>query len=221
MEYCAGFAVRWEPVVCGMWTLQIATVADLARHVDAARLLRDPAAPEPPYWAHLWPGSRALAAYLAENPEWASGRVLEAGCGLGLVAVLAARLGATSFAFDRDRHALAFSRLNAQRNQVPIHLFRADLCRLGLRTRFRLILAADVTYDPALQRALLDLAAESLEDGGRMLCAESVRTFDRAWLQEAVWRGLSVREQEREETEFGRPVRVRLIELVRPGASGE
>jgi hypothetical protein len=54
-----------------------------------------------------------------------------------------------------------------------------------------------------------------------MLCAESVRTFDRAWLQEAVWRGLSVREQEREETEFGRPVRVRLIELVRPGASGE
>ncbi|KAJ1484568.1 hypothetical protein T484DRAFT_1894193, partial [Baffinella frigidus] len=45
--------------------------------------------------ARLWPGSRLLSAYIAENPACVSGKnVAEIGCGLGLCSLVAARCGA-------------------------------------------------------------------------------------------------------------------------------
>jgi len=53
----------------------------------------DPNAPEPPYWAHLWTGSRALARWVAMEIECPGKRVVEIGCGLGLAGIVAARRG--------------------------------------------------------------------------------------------------------------------------------
>lgn len=210
-----GYALRWERWQYGAVALELATVANLASLVDTEALLRDAHAPEPPYWAHLWPGSRALARYVVEHPEVVSGRCLEVGCGLGLVALVLARMGGEVFAFDRNRDAVGFCQLNARRNGLHIHAWQGDARQFVVRGRFPLICAADVTYDASLQQAVLELAERGLAGDGRVLCAESVRVFDRAWLEEARGRGFSVREEELEEVECGRPVQVRLLELRR------
>ncbi|MCX8073099.1 MAG: methyltransferase [Candidatus Binatia bacterium] len=205
------YALVWEPWRCGRASLRVARVADLARHVDVEALLRDPHAPEPPYWAHLWVGSRALARYLVEHPWLPAGRCLEVGCGLGLVSLVSAQMGGQAFAFDHDADAVGLCRLNAVANDLRVHLWQGDLQRFALRERFELICAADVTYDPALQTALLDLAWASLGRGGCLVAAESVRTFDRAWLAEAQARGFAVHEVRVMEMEDARPVEVRLV----------
>src|SRR4029453_15034607 len=54
----------------------------------------DPAGAPLPFWTQLWPSGTALAQAIAARPL-AGRRVLELGCGLGLVGVTAARGGAT------------------------------------------------------------------------------------------------------------------------------
>ena len=68
-----------------------------------------------PYWADIWPSSRALAARLLE--ENGTGRSLvELGCGSGLVSTAAASVGFDVVATDYYEDALLFARLNANRN---------------------------------------------------------------------------------------------------------
>ncbi|GIW44899.1 MAG: hypothetical protein KatS3mg077_2181 [Candidatus Binatia bacterium] len=208
-----GYELSWQWWSAGTVRVQVATVADLARHVDTEALLRDPNAPEPPYWAYLWPGSRALARYLVSHAAPAGGRALEVGCGAGLVSVVLACLGAQVWAFDRDRDAVALCRLNAAWNGVSVGVWRGDLGQPSLRSRVDLLCAADVTYDPRLQQAVLALAATRLSETGRLLCTESVRTFDREWLADAARRGFSIREEQLDEADGERSVPVRMIEM--------
>lgn len=210
-----GYALAWQTWRCGSIRIDVPTVADLHERIDPEALLRDPLAPEPPYWAHLWPGSRALARYLVEHRWFVNGPCLDVGCGLGLVAVVLARLGGNVFAFDRERDAVAFCQLAARHNGMQVHTFCENMQQFALRQKVQLICAADVTYDAGLQGALLDLAEQALRDEGVLLCSESVRTFDFAWLDLAKQRGFSVQQSDVEEVEDGRPVRVRIVEMRR------
>lgn len=89
---------------------------------------------------HAWPASLCLAAYLGEGefsqldslqgnigqlansngkqPFWHGCTVLELGCGVGLVSVLLARLGAHVLATDVDDEALMLAKENATHHQV-------------------------------------------------------------------------------------------------------
>src|SRR5579862_9849176 len=62
-----------------------------------------------PYWAELWPSSLALATSLPPAP----GRLLELGCGLGLVSSVALSSGWDVVATDYYEDALFFTQLNA------------------------------------------------------------------------------------------------------------
>ena len=64
-----------------------------------------------PYWADLWPSARILADELAVM-RLAGQRVLELGCGLGVVAIGAALAGAEVTATDYYDDALEFAALN-------------------------------------------------------------------------------------------------------------
>jgi ribosomal protein L11 methyltransferase len=70
------------------------------------------------------------------------GRTLDLGCGTGLLAIAAARLGASPvLASDIDPEATASSRLHARLNATPLGIVRADGAR-GLRQgTFDLVLA--------------------------------------------------------------------------------
>ena len=78
----------------------------------------------PPPWEHdstgldLWPAGRLLGEHLAAHPALVEGRrVLEIGCGCGLVGLLAARLGAARvFLTDVDGDSVRLAATNAARN---------------------------------------------------------------------------------------------------------
>lgn len=113
------------------------------------RLAAEDAEFDSPYWAYYWLGGLALARFVLDRPETVCGRrVLDLGCGSGLVAIAAAKAGAASvLAADIDRYAIAALPLNAAANDVAIEGVLDDLTE-GPVPEVDLILAGDVFYDP-------------------------------------------------------------------------
>jgi predicted nicotinamide N-methyase len=109
----------------------------------------DPDEDRLPFWAELWPSGTALARAVAASPPVGL-RVLELGCGLGLVSIAAAAAGASVLAADRSPEAIAFTTVNAERNGVEL---RTALCAfdqpapLLAEAPWDLVLAADVLYE--------------------------------------------------------------------------
>jgi len=211
----AGVATQPLELRFGDTSVRVAVPIELERHVDAEALLRDAEAPEPPYWLHLWTGSRALARTVAERGGWQGLRVADVGCGLGLAGLVAARLGGRVVFVDHIHDALRLARANAVANGCDAVAVQTDALRPGLRGRFDAVLLADVTYDPALQEALAAFLAEHLTTTGFALCAESVRNRDPGFHRACARLGLRLEETELREMEEGRPVPVRLTEVRR------
>jgi predicted nicotinamide N-methyase len=104
------------------------------------------------YWAHLWGSSEVLARYVATTPLIGPGvRALEIGCGLGLVAVVAALRGATVIVTDREPPAVEAALHNAALNGVAHHITAAPFdWRHDPDPAWDpgVLLAADVVYKP-------------------------------------------------------------------------
>jgi predicted nicotinamide N-methyase len=208
----AGYPTRRVALDVGTLHLQLYVVDGLEDYVDADALLRDADAPEPPYWAHLWPGARCLARLMTQA-ECSGRRVVEVGCGLGLAGIAAAMRGATVTLLDSAHDALRFVQASAALNSCRVGTLRTDIRHAGVRGPFHYCLAADVTYDPLLQVALADFLAAHLASGGRAWCAESVRTFDQGLRRACERHGFQVTEYEEREPDDGREVSVRITEV--------
>jgi predicted nicotinamide N-methyase len=119
------------------------TAAGRALDSDVARRVMD----NPLYWIFCWASGRVLARYLLQHPSVVSARrVLDFGCGSGVVAIAAALAGAREvIACDLDDLALTATRHNAGLNDVSVSLSR-DFDNVD--GDIDLILAADVLYDP-------------------------------------------------------------------------
>ncbi len=106
-----------------------------------------------PYWVVAWPGGQGLARFLLDMPHQVSQRrVVDLGCGNGLVAIAAAMAGARSvLAVDDDPNALVCARHNARLNKVDVETARADL-RSFVPDPGDVICAGDLWYDQATGR---------------------------------------------------------------------
>jgi predicted nicotinamide N-methyase len=128
-----------------------------------------------PYWADLWPSSHILAArVLADAP--ARGRVIELGCGLGLVTIAALRAGYDVLATDYYAQALEFTRENVHRalgRDVATQL--VDWTAPPPLEPFDLALAADVLYEHRYGPVVADMLAHALAPDGRALVADPGR----------------------------------------------
>ncbi len=116
----------------------------------------DPDAPLP-YWSVAWGGGLALARYLRGHPEVVSGRrVLDVASGSGIVAIVAAGVGAAEVtATDVDPIAVAAIALNAKANGVRLTTVRRDLLDAGPPTDVDIVLAGDCWYEPVLAHRAL------------------------------------------------------------------
>jgi predicted nicotinamide N-methyase len=122
----------------------------------------------PLYWIFCWASGQVLAQHLLQHPQWVRGRrVLDFGCGSGVVAIAAALAGAREVvACDNDPLALASARRNAALNGVEL-VYSDDY--FSIEGHLDLVLVADVLYDRAnfpwlqrfLQRAEQVLVADS------------------------------------------------------------
>ena len=210
----AGFPARTTPVRFGEIALDLWGVADLEDLVDRDALLRGDA--EPPYWAYLWSGARALADYLAHWTRLRGCRVLEIGCGLGLPGAVAAAAGADVTFVDGARPALEFVRATLRTNGLRGTLVCADYRALAPAARFALVLAAEVAYEPERFDDLAATIARHLAPDGAALVADGFRTDTRPLYRALAAHGLATRALEVRISEEGRPARVRLTEAWRP-----
>jgi SAM-dependent methyltransferase len=211
----AAYPVRVEHLRFGAHSVRLLVVDKLELFLDRDALLRDADAAEPPYWAHLWTGSRALARQIAQRDDWRGKRVVDIGCGLGLLSVIAALQGAEVTAIDTATEAVSMTRANAELNGCGVSALQADLRQGVAEALFDHCLAADVSYDRGLQEALAAFLDRHLASGGIGWCAESVRTRDTAFREACEARRLRVSEIELSEIEDRRPVAVRIARITR------
>ena len=103
----------------------------------------------PPYWAYHWAGGTVLARYILDHPESVRGkRVIDLGCGSGVVAIAAMKVGALSvMAVDIDPNAFVATALNAEANGVIVTTSKADMTA---PPKTDLILVGDLFYEERL-----------------------------------------------------------------------
>jgi predicted nicotinamide N-methyase len=137
----------------------------------------DPDEDRLPFWAELWPSGLALARAVAGQPLTGR-RVLELGCGLGLVSVTAALAGATVLAVDRSPEATAFTAANAARNHVNLQTAVGAFDqpdRWLQEAPWDLVLAADVLYEQRNIPVLLWLLPRLVQTTGEVWLADPGR----------------------------------------------
>jgi ribosomal protein L11 methyltransferase len=110
------------------------------------------------------PTTRMCLRWIAEHPPVGQ-RVLDYGCGSGILAIGAAMVGATSVdAVDIDPDAVSAAQLNAQANHVELHLGLPDLASGQYPLVVANILAAPL-------KVLAPLLCSHVQSGGTLLLA--------------------------------------------------
>jgi ETFB lysine methyltransferase len=144
-----------------------------------------------PYWADVWPSSIILGNHV-RSLDGTGRTLLELGCGLGIVSIMAMRAGFDVLGTDYYPDALRFTRANA-------------LCNTGRQPRVRMIdwraLPSDLgTYDMVLSSDVLyevryaDLIAGAIRAGlardGRAIVADPGRVAVADFLAACTTHGL-------------------------------
>jgi predicted nicotinamide N-methyase len=132
---------------------------------------------EPPFWAAAWPGGQALARYVLDVPEVVAGRtVLDLGSGSGLVAVAAARAGASAvLASEIDPVGRTAIAVNVQVNGVSGISVIGDV--LADPPVVDVVLAGDVCYDRAMTERVLPVLEAARARGAEVLLGDPGRPY--------------------------------------------
>lgn len=129
-----------------------------------------------PYWAYYWAGGLALARHVLDHPELVKGRrVLDLGAGSGLVAIAAAKAGASEvIAAETERYAVTALGLNAELNGVDLKVIEDDLTG-GQPPPVDIVLVGDLFYAPDLAGQVTVFLDRCLARGIEMLVGDPWR----------------------------------------------
>ena len=129
-----------------------------------------------PYWADIWPSSLVLSARLLE--ERGDGRrLLELGCGAGLVTLAAMQAGFEVTATDYYEDALHFTRANAWRalgREPAVRMVDWRTFPAGLNN-FDVVVASDVLYERPYATLVAEAIERSLAPRGTAIVADPGR----------------------------------------------
>ena len=145
-----------------------------------------------PYWADLWPSAQILANDVAIM-RFRGQRVLELGCGLGVVAIGAVLAGAEVTATDYYEDALLFAQLNvAETTGKAIATRMVDWVSMPEDLgKFDVVLASDVLYEHRYASMVAEAIATTLVRGGEAIVADPGRIALEEFLEECSDRGLA------------------------------
>ena len=130
-----------------------------------------------PVWAQVWTSGFALA-NMVSHCALRGVRVLEVGCGLGLVSLAAASAGARVTATDRSPYALGFTAVNAEDNGLAVDTVRCDWSSpeaLEAAGPWDLVMGSDVLYDDTSADHLRRLLARVIAPAGEVWLADPGR----------------------------------------------
>lgn len=170
-----------------------------------------------PYWATLWPAATTMSRLLAHAKWPASTRVLEIGCGLGLVGIAGLLRGWNVLMTDGEVTTIDAARNNAARNGFP----SADVQVLDWREppsqKFPVIVACDVLYEVRFHEPILKLLSEMLTEDGVCWLADPGRTPLVEFVHSAVEAKFDVKITDADRRPCSFPVRgqFQLLELTR------
>ncbi len=188
-----------------------------------------------PYWADLWASAIGLSHYLADNQVFVKGKdVLEIGCGLGLPAIVAGKLGAAhTIATDYLPEALDFAKLNWEQNlplenveftvldwrNIPEN-FAKNVSQTSERVgeeapqyKADILLAADVAYEKRAFEPLINAFHQLVKPEGRILIAEPNRFISKAFFENLSNQGFSVEKTTLDVERRGHVFTVNVFEL--------
>jgi predicted nicotinamide N-methyase len=144
-----------------------------------------------PYWAEVWPSSIGLAEVLC---RWnVNGKkMLELGCGVGLVGIAAVLEGAIVKMTDYEEDALTFSKINIQKNlkmtgykKYP-EVALLDWRKPSLDSKFDMIVGSDLIYETRNHKPILELINKYLLDSGVAIMSDPNRSTLNSFI-ELVW----------------------------------
>jgi predicted nicotinamide N-methyase len=215
---------RAEPFSHGRCTLSVLMPLAADELIDEAAFARDERLP---YWADLWPASKALSRWLIDHPPARDGRIIELGCGMGLPSLVLKSLGMNVLATDWEPNALASVCVNVEHNslaQIPVATLDWRNASPGLEP-FELAMGADLMYEQRNAISLADLLPRLLKPSGRFILADPGRRWLSHFELLMNHRGSNSQElaqiEERQMLSTGLAVSdVRIIEFQPPAAHG-
>lgn len=146
-----------------------------------------------PYFADIWPSAIGLAQYLVQHPEVVQSKtVIELGCGLGLPAIVSAKLGAAAVtATDFHPACIPYCKANAIKNGVGhIHCQTLDWRNPQIDQAFDCIIGSDLLYEEPQIHALLHCVAQIQKPQSQFILADPLRKHMQAAterLEQAGW----------------------------------
>jgi predicted nicotinamide N-methyase len=177
-------------VTAGAHSIEIVHPASADDLIDEADFERDERLP---YWADVWPSAVVLARRVASE-RGAGRRLLELGCGAGLVASAATLAGFDVTATDYYEDSLLFTRVNVVRNggaEPALRLVDWRDLPTDLGT-FDLVVASDVLYEHTYGVLVAAAMARSLRPHGLAILADPGRIAAAEFVDAARARGLEV-----------------------------
>lgn len=226
LEQFRGYPVLVRPFEVGGRTLTIVGPANFDALIDTpetrARFEHDEYLP---YWAEFWPAARLLAervaAWPALAPEEPGPRVLEIGCGLGLVGLAALARGYDVTISDYDADALEFVKESARRSGLPAPRTQiVDWRETYSELASDRILAAEVLYEARSIQTVAEFLTRHLRPGGYALLVDACRRPADAFPAAAEAAGLTVETEQAplDRATDGRPLWVRFFTMRRGSA---
>lgn len=172
-----------------------------------------------PYWAYLWPAAIHMSKAVLKA-DWPAGtRVLELGCGVGLVGVAARVKGCQVVMTDYDGKSVAVAQHNARLNGFEDVETRELDWRTPPNESYAVILGCDLLYEKRNLLPILDLLELMLEPGGTCWLADGGRSVAHQFWYLARERGYFVTMRDTEGHEIMTPgFHYQLFELRRPAA---
>ncbi|KAJ3126084.1 60S ribosomal protein L38 [Nowakowskiella sp. JEL0407] len=133
-------------------------------------------------WAKLWGSSGILIEILHTIPNLENLKILELGCGLGLVGIYAAKCGAQVTLTDVSEHTLHHAKLSATATGVLQNctfqkLNWTDSVAQEFLAKFDLILGADLLYLSKNLRPLVNVIQRTIKKDGSVVLVDPGRCF--------------------------------------------
>ena len=179
------------------WETSTFTLAGQSLRIRAARRFDRLAdtSEQLPFGSTLWPAAVALSEALVRESALVEGKeVLELGCGLGLVSVVAAKLGGKVTASDGHSDMNEALAHNAALNQVTIDYIAYDWAHGNAPPPFPVVLASDVLYETQACTLLADALVKTLAPGGIALVSDPGRPHWPRFLRKLEARELKFRD---------------------------
>jgi predicted nicotinamide N-methyase len=146
-----------------------------------------------PYWPEIWPSSLALSRYiLEESLIYGNKKIIELGCGIGLVGMAVSLQGGNILLTDYQPDALLFAEMNWLLNlgRSPSTVLM-DWRNPDTSQKYDIILASDIIYERRFYWPIMESFRNLLAPDGHIYLSEPNRKFAKEFfdrLQENVFK---------------------------------